>query len=441
MGSRTNGDPVTAAKRDFMRSALAALTSALLLSAFALVPQAAAAQGGGPAKTHEISFVALGDTGYIPAYDTPDDDYPRFRTLGEYLGNEATDWLEHNRNLSGFRATPWQFEPAIGGFVPASGMYPVAMAAAEVCKREDCDFGALMGDNIYPDGATLGADGISDERRFREMLDQPFGTFGEGKAGFTLYAMMGNHDWHISREATEAQLEYLKAHPAFTMPDLFYRAVPQGMEGKLEIFVVDTEMLLAGTQVHKDDLDAEGNEIRNTPLEEWPDYVRASNARERGMIEWLTAALQSSTAKWKIVMGHHALWSSGGSKYEKARALRKLMLDPICRYADAYIAGDDHLIEAYTDDCSTVSGAPAEPVPMFVSGAGSKYRQQHVPFAEKQIAANPQMTNLFSRGSTWGFLHVGIGADTLDATLYSTPADQSGRPVEEARFTFPHRSK
>ena len=109
MGSRTNGDPVTAAKRDFMRSALAALTSALLLSAFALVPQAAAAQGGGPAKTHEISFVALGDTGYIPAYDTPDDDDPRFRTLGQYLGNEATDWLEHNRDLSGFRATPWQF--------------------------------------------------------------------------------------------------------------------------------------------------------------------------------------------------------------------------------------------------------------------------------------------------------------------------------------------
>ena len=50
MGSRTNGDPVTAAKRDFMRSALAALTSALLLSALALVPQAAAAQGGGPAR-------------------------------------------------------------------------------------------------------------------------------------------------------------------------------------------------------------------------------------------------------------------------------------------------------------------------------------------------------------------------------------------------------
>ena len=171
-----------------MRPTLAALTAALLLSTLA-APPTALAQGSDAPRRHEISFVALGDTGYIPAYDTPDADDPRFRTLGEYLGNEAAEWLDHNRDLSAFRATPWQFEPAIGGFVPASGMYPVAMAAAEVCQQEACDFGALMGDNIYPDGATLGADGISDERRFREMLDQPFGKFGAGKPGFTLYAM------------------------------------------------------------------------------------------------------------------------------------------------------------------------------------------------------------------------------------------------------------
>ncbi|WP_137680337.1 metallophosphoesterase [Aurantiacibacter suaedae] len=421
-----------------MRPPLAALAATLSLSAAA----PALAQGdSGEQREYDVAFVAIGDTGYIPAYDQLDEDDERFRTLGAYLGNEASDWLEHNRDLSQFRPTPWQFEPAIGGFVPASGMYPVAMAAAEVCAHEGCDFGAILGDNIYPDGATLGADGISDERRFREMLDQPYGKFGAGTPGFTLYAMMGNHDWHISREATDAQLAYLQAHPNFTMPDLFYSAVPAGMEGELEIFVIDTEMLLAGTEVRKDALDADGNELQDGGLDEWPDYVRASNAEEANMVGWLTEALAASQAKWKIVMGHHALWSSGGSKYEKARSLRRLLLDPICRYADAYIAGDDHLIEAYSDDCSLVAGAPSEPVPMFVSGAGSKYRQQHVPFAEQQIANNPQMRNLFSRGSTWGFLHVGIAGDELVSTLYSTPADQSGRPVEEARFTFPHRSR
>lgn len=421
-----------------MRPTLAALAAALCL---ATSPAALAQSGESNAKEYDISFVALGDTGYIPAYDQLDEDDERYTTLGAYLGAEAADWLEHNRDLSQFRPTPWQFEPALGSFVAASGMYPVARAAAEVCAREACDFGALMGDNIYPDGATLGADGISDARRFREMLDQPFGRFGEGTPGFTLYTMMGNHDWHISREATDAQLAYLQQHPNFTMPGLFYSAVPEGMEGELEIFVIDTEMLLAGTVVHEDDLDAEGNELPDTPLEEWPDFVRASNTAERGMVEWLTQSLARSEAKWKIVMGHHALWSSGGSKYEKARSLRRLLLDPICRYADAYVAGDDHLIEAYTDDCSTIAGAPAEPVPMFVSGAGAKYRSQHVPFAEQQIANNPQMTNLFSRGSTWGFLHIGISGEELDATLYSTPGDQSGRPVEEAAFTFPHRSR
>ncbi|GAB5348935.1 metallophosphoesterase [Alteriqipengyuania sp. 357] len=420
-----------------MRPFFAALAATFCLSA---TPAAAQAENADP-RGYEIGFVAIGDTGYIPAYDTPDEDDERFRTLGAYLGNEAEEWLEHHRDLSEFRPTPWQFESSIGGFVPASGMYPVAKAAAEVCERRGCDFGAILGDNIYPDGATLGADGISDERRFREMLDQPYGRFGAGTPDFTLYAMMGNHDWHVSREATEAQLAYLQAHPNFTMPDLFYSAVPAGMEGQLEVFVIDTEMLLAGTRVREDALDAEGNPIPDTELEEWPDFVRASNEREANMVGWLTEALARSQAKWKIVMGHHALWSSGGSKYEKARSLRRLPLDPICRYADAYIAGDDHLIEAYTDDCSTVAGAPDAPVPMMVSGAGSKYRQQHVPFAEQQIAANPQMTNLFSRGSTWGFVHVGISGDELTTTLFSTPADQSGRPVEEASFVFKHRSR
>lgn len=428
-----------------MRPICAALAATLCLTPAAAFAQPAPADAGDTRSAStaepEVAFVAIGDTGYIPAYDTPDADEPRFTTLGAYLGNEAADWLAHNADLTGFRPTPWQFETAIGGFVPASGMYPVARAAQEVCARRGCNFGVLLGDNIYPDGATLGADGISDARRFREMLDQPYGAFGAGTPDFTLYALMGNHDWHISRAATEAQLAYLRAHPAFTMPDLFYRAVPKGQEGLLEIFVVDTEMLLAGTPVHEDRLDAAGNPIADTPLEQPEPHVRAATPGERDMVGWLTAALRDSQARWKIVIGHHALWSSGGSKYEKARALRGLLLDPICRYADAYVAGDDHLIEAYTDDCSQVPGTRGGPVPMIVSGAGSKYRPQHTLFAARQAATNPQMTNLFSRGSTWGFAHFAIHGDTLETTLYSTPADQSGRPVEEARFAFPHRSR
>lgn len=411
------------------------IRGALLLGT-ALFASAAAAQ-----DERAISFAVVGDTGYIPSYDQPDADEPAPRTLQDYLGIEAADWLERNPDLAGFTPTPWTFESAIGGYAAQSGMYPVAWAAAEVCRLKGCDFAAMVGDNIYPDGATLGTDGITDARRFREMLDLPYGTLGAGTPDFTIFAMMGNHDWRISREATLAQLEYLKAHPNYTMPDLYYRAVPAGFEGEVEIFVIDTEMLLASTTVHKDNLDAEGREVRTGEMEEWEEWIKPLTEGERGMVEWLADALESSTAKWKIVMGHHALWSGGGSKFEKAHALRALLLPAICRHADAYISGDDHMIEAYVDDCRLVEGAPAEPLPLLVSGAGSKYRPTHPLFQAQQLDANPQLTMPFSKGSTWGFAHVRLEGETLTAEFYSTPADMSGRPVLESALSFAHRSR
>ncbi|MDO8410014.1 MAG: metallophosphoesterase [Phenylobacterium sp.] len=413
------------------RLTLAALATGLSLGLAAL-PAGALAE--------PVSFAVVGDTGYVPSYERYDADEAPLRTLGDYLAVEAADWLEHHPNLDGFTPTPWVFESALGGYMPASGMYPVARAADEVCRRDGCDFAAMVGDNIYPDGATLGADGISDARRFQDMLDSPYGKLGEGVEDFTIYALMGNHDWHISREATMAQMAYLQAHPNFTMPDLYYRAVPKGFEGEVELFVIDTEMLLASTTVHKDTLDAEGREVRTGELETWPDFVKPATPGEKAMVAWLEEALASSTARWKIVMGHHALWSGGGSKYEKAHALRALFGAAVCRYADAYISGDDHMMEAYTDDCRGVAGAPAQPLPLIVSGAGSKYRPLHPGFMAQQQAANPGLTNLFSAGSVWGFAHVKLDGDAMTARLFTTPADMSGRPVEEASFTFPRRS-
>lgn len=397
--------------------------------------------GAANAEQRTARFAVVGDTGYIPSYERPEEDEPIPRTLSEYLSLQAADWLERNADMTGFRPTPWVFESALGGFIDASGMYPVAMATDEICRRYGCDFAAMLGDNIYPDGATLGEDGISDARRFEDMLDRPYGKLGAGVPNFTIYAMMGNHDWHISRPATEAQLQYLQDHPNFTMPDYFYRAVPAGMEGFVELFVIDTEMLLASTTVYKDEVDAEGREVRTGEVEEWPEFVRPATDGEKQMVAWLKQSLAESKAHWKIVMGHHALWSGGGSKFEKAHALRALFMDAVCQDADAYISGDDHMIEVYTDDCRSegISGRPA--LPLLVSGAGSKYRPTHPKFMAQQLANNPGLSNPFSKGSVWGFMHVELDEEHLNVRIYSTPEDMSGRPVEEETLSFRKRSE
>lgn len=388
----------------------------------------------------EASFVVFGDHGYIPAYEQLDDDEPPMRTLGEYLALEAEDWLERNPSLEGFTPTPWVFESSLGSYYQASGMYPVTWAMDDYCKTWGCHFATMLGDNIYPDGATLGADGISDERRFRQMLDQPLGKLGDGVPGFTIYSMMGNHDWRVSREATFAQVEYLQQHPNFYMPDLFYRVSPPGFEGLVELFVIDTEMLLAGTEVHKDNVDAEGRDYRTGEMELWDEHIKAQTDAEKNMIPWLEDALKSSDAKWKIVLGHHALWSGAGSKFEKARSLRKLFLPALCRYADAYFSGDDHVLEVYTDNCESGEGALPEPLPVFVSGAASKYRPLHPRFMAHQAETNPQIRNLWSKGPTWGFMHVRTEGDRLVVQALTTPSDFSGRPVLEREFSFGNRT-
>jgi tartrate-resistant acid phosphatase type 5 len=412
----------------------------LLTALCALSLAACVHSGPAGAEDRSASFAVLGDTGYIPSYERLDEDEEPYRTLSAYLAAQADDWLERNPDMTGFRPTPWVFEAAIGGYMEASGMYPVAFAADEVCRRLGCDFAAMVGDNIYPDGATLGADGISDQRRFYDMLDRPYGKLGEGVEDFAIFAMLGNHDWRVSREASLAQMEYLQQHPNFTMPDFFYRAVPAGIEGFVEIFVIDTEMLLASTSVHVDNLDADGREARTGEMEAWDDFVKPATEGEKRMVAWLEESLASSNAHWKIVIGHHAVWSGGGSKFEKAHALRALYMNSVCQHADAYISGDDHMLEVYTDDCRSegVSGAPV--LPALVSGAGSKYRPLHPKFMANQLAANPGLANPFSKGSLWGFMHVGLTEADMTVRVYSTPEDMSGRPVEETVLTFQRRS-
>ena len=390
---------------------------------------------GSSAFAEPIRFALIGDTGYIPAYEIPDED-EHYSKLDDYVAAEAADWIDKNGSLRGFVLSPWVFESAVGSYMAASGLYPVARAAEEVCVDRGCDFGILLGDNIYPRGATLGTDGISDSRRFTDMLDRPYGQFLHQEKDFTFYTLLGNHDWYHSREGAIAQWQYLQSHPRFTMPGFFYRVAPTQVSGDVELFVIDTQMLLASTIVYEDKLDDEGREIVHQEREVFKDYMRPATAGEREMVQWLEASLASSQAKWKIVVGHHALWSGGGSKFEKARALRKLLLPALCRHADAYVSGDDHVLEAYTDDC----GDARTPLPFLVSGAGSKRRALNQRFMGHQLKSNPQLKNLWSRGSVWGFAHLTLQDDAMQVTFFTTPADASGRPVPEQTLRFQRRS-
>ncbi len=141
------------------------------------------------------------------------------------------------------------------------------------------------------------------------------------------------------------------------------------------------------------------------------------------------------------MIGHHPIWSSAGSKFQQARALRALILPALCRHADMYLAGHEHTLELHTDACKDVPEARGRP-PLLevVSGAAGKQRPLNTAFARHQVKANPELTSVWTRGLLWGFAHVTLAADEATIQMISTPDDGSGEPEVAYERRFDRRS-
>ena len=143
---------------------------------------------------------------------------------------------------------------------------------------------SCSGDNIYPNGPTGGADGVSDAKRFDEILLEPYKDFGSIAPDFRIYATLGNHDWRTSREAALSEVRYLETTKPFYMDGIFYRVSPPGRPD-VEMFVLDTEVLLAGETVYEAELADDGSELpgahigRAGTLDEAPERTRTEHGR------------------------------------------------------------------------------------------------------------------------------------------------------------------
>jgi tartrate-resistant acid phosphatase type 5 len=403
---------------------------------------AACATNREPAQTQfsTLSFLAFGDTGYHYDYLEPKV-LDKALSPEQYLEGERKKWSGDKLPIEDFKPAPLHRLESTGGMVMASGLEPVAKAMRNYCEDAGCAFAVMLGDNIYPNGATLGADGHDDATRFRTLFTEPFGTLGARQPGFAIYPTLGNHDWRTSRAGAEAEVAFLRENPPFKMGGLFYRVLPPAAHGQVEIFVIDTHVMLAGTTVYEDKLDSNGSELPTDELEQPDAWAKPSNDAERGMQQWLDDALRSSTARWKIVIGHHPLWSSSGGKFEQARALRRLVLPTLCRYADAYLAGHEHTLEVHTDDCSQGLGQATDvPLLQVVSGAGAKQRGVNRLFAARQLRKYPQLRSVTTTGMVWGFTHLTLDADQLTVRVITTPNDGRGTPVETHVSKYRHRS-
>lgn len=189
----------------------------------------------------------------------------------------------------------------------------VAAAMRKYHATTPFDFGVTLGDNFYNVGMTSPGD-----PRWKTWWDELYDPLG-----IRIYATLGNHDWG-SADSPAAEILYSTLSPSWRMPANYYTFTA----GPAQFFALDT------------------NEI--------------SEAQMR----WLKDALDRSVARWKIVYGHHVIYSAG-THDDSPRLIEQLL--PVLRgRADIYICGHEHDLQHL---------APDEGVHFFVSGgAGAGLR-------------------------------------------------------------------
>lgn len=181
---------------------------------------------------------------------------------------------------------------------------PMARVAALVAGW-DPSFIVTVGDNNYYDGLASTID-ANIGKHYHRFIAPYLGAHGPGAAENRFFPCPGNHDWKSG--TLQPYLDY------FTLPgnERYYRL----RRGPVELFLLDSD------EHEPDGLD--------------PDGVQG---------QWLEAALADSTARFRVVLMHHAPHSSG------MHLSTEQMRWPYAAWgADLVLAGHDHDYERLVVD-------------------------------------------------------------------------------------------
>ncbi|XP_022776545.1 purple acid phosphatase 4-like isoform X2 [Durio zibethinus] len=244
-------------------------------------------------------------------------------------------------------------------------------------EKLDVDFIISTGDNFYDRGLT-GIDDPAFHQSFTDIYTAP-------SLQKQWYNVLGNHDY---RGNVEAQLS-----PILTKMDsrwLCLRSfILNAGPDMAEFFFVDTTPM-----VDKYFIDPEDE------VYDWKGVLPRENYIKNLLME-VESALRESTAKWKIVVGHHTIKSAGhhGNTVE----LGIYLLPIIQAYdVDLYINGHDHCLEHIS---STES-----PIQFLTSGGGSKSWRGDIKWW------NPQEMKFYYDGQ--GFMSVEMTQTEVDVNFY-----------------------
>lgn len=190
----------------------------------------------------------------------------------------------------------------------------VGQAMGNLADHIGSRFTLALGDNFYESGVQSIDDPLW-KQSFEDVYIAP-------SLQHRWYAILGNHDY---KGNPQAQLDYAQHSRRWTMPARYYviRGDQIGVSNA-DLFMIDTTPLLSGYQKKAD-----------------ADLYHVRDQDPRAQYAWLDKALGQSRADWKIVFGHHPVFSGG--QHGDSDDLIVNLLPILKRHGvQAYICGHDH---------------------------------------------------------------------------------------------------
>ena len=215
----------------------------------------------------------------------------------------------------------------------------VAARMGETAAQLKARFVISVGDNFYEDGVASVNDPAW-QTSYERIYDAP-------ALHVPWRVALGNHDYHGN---TQAQIDYSAVSDRWRLPARWYSYLERTPDGAaVEFFVVDTSPMIS--QYYDDGATKVkvGDQEANVPRQ----------------LAWLDASLARSRADWKIVIGHHPIYSgkpqsgeavaNDGDKQERLAGGSPdliAMLDPILRRhrVPLYLNGHDHDLQHIVRD-------------------------------------------------------------------------------------------
>jgi len=215
------------------------------------------------------------------------------------------------------------------------------------CAQANATFVISVGDNFYEDGVAS----IQDPH-WQQSFDH---VYTAPSLQVPWHSILGNHDY---KGRVQAQLDYAKTITGtrWKMPARYFgETVAIGTTSRADFFFIDTTPMITEYARHP-----ENPRMQLELAAVGPDYVKQQ-------LVWLDQALGESTAPWKIVYGHHPIYSAGLGHGNQPDLIANLL--PILQKhrVQAYFAGHDHDLEHLQSGDLTliVTGGGSRHLPVF----------------------------------------------------------------------------